>query len=786
MRTCYDPWLMYAGMLALLLAASGWCSGAEFYLSPDGNDEAAGSQAAPWGSIEKANAAAQAGDTVVFLPGEYGGTIAPAQNGEAGARIRYRSAERHAAVLTGGGPERPAIELSSRSHITIEGFRVAPGDGRWLRASACDHIEVGDCYMEKSGGSTPLVITASRHVRLIDNVFTKDRVSGNMCDVLGCTYVVIEGNSFARVGHCPLRLESAKCAVVRANCFHNCWGRNYELVASGKVLVERNIITRALDSAHSADSRAKNSLIDSIIRLNRAFGNRHTPLNSPSYVPQVAGSGRVWEPFRLVNTRVYHNTITDNLGYGWQLAGMNISANVFANNIFFQNDKHGGGVQLDISEGIAQDNQFFNNLFRGRQAGQHTVRYGEQLWTAEEANDRTPVGRGGWTQFAGNINAEPGFMHAQNNDFQLRADSPCIDAGRALTRTMRAGDGRELPVADAGYFYDGFGIEGERGDWIAIGEGDNIARIERIEFNYYQPDIIVLDRDMTWESKAPVSLPWIGEAPDIGAYEHDAQLPTRATIRAKPAYPRPGQEVQFTVAAVGGDAESVEWDFGDSSTSDEVAPTHAYEKPAQYCARARMRYEDGHEDVDVVFLKVAETVDPRAPMLTIDFEDETLEEWGYLFKFYRQRNTGFERVGDGFEGTKCMHLFAERTGSILGCTLAPGEWDIDAYPFIRFAYRIPKGVPVGLYLQAFPAEAYGEGVVIVGGTSSRAAGPYPDLDLCALVDDGAWHEMTIDVRAIREAIEGVNYLRRFRFYTHNNATEGHEFWFDDFAILPGE
>ncbi|MGD8238935.1 MAG: right-handed parallel beta-helix repeat-containing protein [Armatimonadota bacterium] len=785
MRALCDPWVIYAATVAVLLVASGHCLGAQVYLSPEGDDDAAGTRAAPWRSIERANAALGPGDTGIFLPGTYGGTIAPARNGEPEAPIRYRSDTRHGAVLVGSGPDGPAIEFSGRSHVAVEGFRVAPGDGRWLRASGCDHIEVRDCYMEKSGGSTSLVISASRQVRLIDNAFTKDRVSGNMCDVLGCTHVVIEGNSFTRVGHCPLRLESAKCAVVRANCFHNCWGRNYEFVASGRVLVERNIITRALDSAHSADSRAKNSLIDSVIRLNRAFRNWHTPLNSPSYVPVVAASGRVWEPFRLVDTRVYHNTITDNLGYGWQLAGMNISANVFANNIFFRNDKHGGGVQLDISDAIAEDNQFLNNLFCGTQPGQHTVRYGEQLWTAQQANDGTPVRRGGWTQFDGNVDVDPGFVDAANGDFRLREGSDCIDAGHSLTRTIRAGQGRELPVADARYFFDGFGIEGEPGDLIAIGAGDNVARIERIEFNYYQPDIILLDRDMTWEAKAPVSLPWSGRAPDIGAHQRVGPLLCAETVLFRPAYPRPGEAVQFGVVFPG-EVEAITWNFGDSTTAQGAAATHTYQRPGQYCARARLRYRHGHQDVAVAFVKVAAPPDPRAPMLTVDFEDETLLEWGYLFKFYRQRNTGFERVGGGFQGGKCMRLFAEANGSILGCALAPGEWDIDVYPLIRFAYRIPEGVPVGLYLQAFPSEEYGEGGVIVGGTASRAAGSYPDLDMHKLVDDGAWHEATIDARAIREVIKGVKYLRRFRFYTHNNAAQGHEFWFDDFRIVPGE
>ena len=280
----------------------------------------------------------------------------------------------------------------------------------------------------------------------------------------------------------------------------------------------------------------------------------------------------------------------------------------------------------------------------------------------------------------------------------------------------------------------------------------------------------------------PVSLPWDGEAPDMGAYEQGAAA--GAIARAAPAYPRPREDVRFDVSTTGGPVQSVEWHFGDGASAQGPATTHAYEREGQYCARARVRYRDGTEQVDMAFVKVAEPVDPRAPLLTVDFEDETLLEWGYLFKFYRQRNTGFERVGGGYRGGKCMRLFAEPNGSILGCALAPGEWDIDAYPLIRFAYRIPKGVPVGLYVQAFPAEQWGEGAVILGGTAARAAGPYVDLGVCELADDGEWHEATVDVRAIRQAVDGVKYLRRFRFYTHNNGAKGQEFWFDEFAVLP--
>lgn len=759
------------------------CLGAVFYLAPDGDDSGSGGRGSPWRSIDRANAGAGAGDAVVFRPGTYHGTIAPESSGTPDAPIRFRSAARHAAVLAGGGESRLAVDLQHKRNISIEDFRIAPGDGPWMRADECNRLSVTGCYMEKASDATPFVLTRCIHVRLLDNVFRKDRVGGNMCQVVECTYVLIEGNAFARVGHCPLQISMTNNLVVRSNCFHNPWGRNYEFWASGRALVEGNIVTEALDSAHSADSRAKNLLIDGIIRFNRVYGNRHTPLNSLSYVPV---NYHVRDPFRFVNSRVYHNTIADNLGYGWELNGINVSSNVFVNNIFFRNDKYGGAVQIARGDGIAGDNLFLNNVFRGTDGGQRVVRYGDRFLTVDEAN-RNSVVRGHWREFEDNLDVDPGFVDSSNRDFRLRPNSPCIDAGRALTRTRRAGRGREVPVDDGRYFYDGFGIEGEKGDLVAIGKGDRTARVEKVVLNYYQPDLLVLDRAIEWAAGDPVSLPWSGAAPDIGACQRGPGSPGRLIARAEPVRVEPGDEVGFHVDPAGKGIASVLWDFGDGDSMEAGDAVHAYSEPGHYPSRVRVRYADGDEDVDVAFVRVEQPVDPAAPMLVVDFEEETVLDWGYLFKIYRgNRLTGHDFVTGGFEGSRCVRLFAETDGSDLGCSLAPGEWDIDAYPFIRFAYRITEGVPVGLWLQAFPAEAYGEGVVIVGGTSSRDCGPYPDTDSCALLDDGRWHIAELDARTIREHIEEVRHLRRFRFYTHGNAREGQHFWFDEFAILPAE
>ncbi|MDP6775660.1 MAG: PKD domain-containing protein [Candidatus Latescibacteria bacterium] len=245
-----------------------------------------------------------------------------------------------------------------------------------------------------------------------------------------------------------------------------------------------------------------------------------------------------------------------------------------------------------------------------------------------------------WKEFDENLSAEPRFEGPENRDFRLRADSPCIDAGRPLTRTTQEGRGRRVPVYDARYFYDGFGIEGEVGDVVAVGSGDQVARIERVEVNYYQPGILVLDRDLEWDAEAPVSLPWTGHGPDIGAHETSPSAFCRPVALAEPTVPKPGEMVSFRLETPRADVEQIQWDFRDGET------------------------------------------------------------------------------------------------------------------------------------------AHGESV------SHTFRGPYPDTGTYTLLDDDAWHEMTVDVRTVRECLQDVRYLRLFRFYTHRNAEEGQEFWFDEFEVLP--
>ena len=97
-----DRWLR---CIAVCVASCVMQAGAaEYFVAPDGCDQADGSSAKPWRTIQCAADVAKAGDVVTIRGGTYREWVKPAHAGRADAPIVYRAAKGERVVVTGADP----------------------------------------------------------------------------------------------------------------------------------------------------------------------------------------------------------------------------------------------------------------------------------------------------------------------------------------------------------------------------------------------------------------------------------------------------------------------------------------------------------------------------------------------------------------------------------------------------------------------------------------------------------------------------------------------------------
>jgi len=105
-------------------------SGALYYVSTSGSDSSAGSQAAPWRTIQHAATSVKAGDTVNIRSGVYNEAVTPSVSGSAAAgSITFQSYPGETAVIDGTGlkvvnGQSGLFNISNRDYITVSGLEI--------------------------------------------------------------------------------------------------------------------------------------------------------------------------------------------------------------------------------------------------------------------------------------------------------------------------------------------------------------------------------------------------------------------------------------------------------------------------------------------------------------------------------------------------------------------------------------------------------------------------------------------------------------------------------------
>ena len=716
------------------ICLSGVSMAAEYFVSAGGADENAGSREAPWRTLAKANATLAPGDRVTLLDGTHDGIIEPGQSGEPGRPITYRAENPLMAVITGGPAsdgDRTCVRLKDRSHIIVDGLYMLPTARGWMKLDRANNCVIRNCRMENAiGHYSPITCTDCHYNRYEhlecwrSNCIGADgHVGGDMWNNYNVSHCVFDRVHISRAGHRPFGLWFDCPNNVVRRCIFDCrWGRNFEFFSTPRLLVEDCVITNGFDGSGSADGRAKLFIIDSIFRRNVVYRNYYGPMVINAYKYEDLPT------FGMMRSRLYNNTWARNHEYGYEMVDLNqkpdphmVHGNVFQNNIFAFNDPGGDGLALYLVSNIAEDNRFLHNLLYGDKPGCKTVRY-DWAWPAHNRWD-------GLRMTAEEANEiKPGQFAGNIDADPLFADME-VDDYRLSTRSPAIDAGAPLAKTTASGSGRMVAVDDARWFYDGFGIPGEVGDMVFVGAGKtaavvvkadIEANMLTLDRDLAWQQGDAVTVAYNGSAPDLGAYETGA--------------------------------EHQDW----------------YRAP-----------------VIPPNLRVETMETATEPVVVTDFEVDNQEEWHYYWNFSRQRATVTKlETQTAASGRRSMRVEATGDGATLSCDIKPRWWDIDRFPTVRVAYRIPPGVPVGMWVHPFKAAAWGTGQVCVAASPALNPGAAPVLPGKVLLDDDQWHEVELDARAIRQVYPDVRLLQMFRFWTNANGKQGQQFWFDNFRILP--
>jgi len=482
------------------------------------SDSNPGTEVLPWKTITKANQILVAGDTVYIKAGTYTSYVAPRNSGTASNRITYRAYGSDTVTVQNASY---GILLDGKSYITVQGINFYNLDQFMYLQNGSNHNIISYCKFDQGrnmGWNGSIIYGSSSYNWVHHCQFSKygNLASSDYGSVLDIgseesstdisNYNLIENNTLFQGGHHVLGVFG-KYNVIRNNYIHNeIWssGHGYRNVYvngyaanSGWNLFEGNRIGYA-----GPNTQAKNSSGISIDNTHNILRKNLLYYNDGAAISMSATSSYISD---ITYNHIYNNSFMHN---GWD-----------ADNI---PDVMTSAIGFAIYSGswIIKYNAIKNNIYYD-----HYQVYG--TYGGVSLNDQTFAGNwDGDTQgnplYVNGASADP--SNSSLPDLHLQAGSPCKDVGTYLTTiTSATGSGTTFTVADAGYFMDGWGIEGVLGDEIQIVGTSQKARITKVN---YQTNTITVDTSLSWTQNQGVALSYLGSGPDVGALEYGSSYPS--------------------------------------------------------------------------------------------------------------------------------------------------------------------------------------------------------------------------------------------------------------------
>ncbi|MFA4817185.1 MAG: right-handed parallel beta-helix repeat-containing protein [Parcubacteria group bacterium] len=529
---------------------------ATYYVATNGNDSNSGAQSAPFKTIQKAANIMVAGDTVYIRAGTYVERVTPQHSGAAGNYIAFQNygseevwiespnlSATDCAICMGGSPATSHIKFKglkfrntnwaqifingesyAKNNIIFDGVTSNGSMYNYYLVNGVSNVQIinGTMYGNQFGttivtSNNILIDNNEVSYSTIDGIYVTDWGSGHPTDIT-ITNNNVHHNS--RQGILVTQVDRANVAN-NHSYYNGATGIQIEAVSSkgSNNLVKNNIceyngVTYDGETGIWVDDTDNATVENNIVRYNKngiyVTGSENVIVRKN----QIYGNTKYYTLLMYASpqfgvskhTKIIHNVIYNNAGTGGVLRiGASGDSAWSENSRFFNNIVSDNTNTYEVYRNGGTTNQLnYNDYYTGS-----FYAYWSALYMSLNSYQT------GTSQDLNSFNADPKFVDKANLNFNILSDSPCINAGDFLTRTTGSSIGTVIPVADAKYFHDGYGIAGVSGDTIRV--GSNTATITDID---YGANTITVGRSISWNNGDGVSYAYSGSRPDIGAYEY--------------------------------------------------------------------------------------------------------------------------------------------------------------------------------------------------------------------------------------------------------------------------
>ncbi|MFM2089787.1 MAG: hypothetical protein RLZZ127_276 [Planctomycetota bacterium] len=431
-------------LLALLIAVPA----AERFVAPGGDDAAAGSATAPWGTLAVAIGRLQAGDTLWVRGGTYRPTawIDLPRSGTVGALIAIRAWPGETPVVDGQDAIPTwdwdgILNVRNRSYITIEGLTIIRSRWFGIGIASATAVTIRACRTDRTGASG-IYASQSQDIRIEDNEVRR-----------ACQFPLFAANKGTQ--ECISVSSSTRFTIAR----NRVWDRLTDVSMGGEGIDVKG---------SSSDGVVEDNLIHDLVRLGiyiDAYGGTIARIAVRRNTVRACGQGIVVanevDRGETATVQIHDNLADGNLRRGISVAGWEGGGPIrdidIVNNTLVGNGPGSGyeqtGLLIDTVNPRSAGIRARNNLIAGsgrqiRTSGQAFVDIRRNLlWGAAPE-----------TGIAAII-ADPAFVDGDAGDVRLAAGSPAVDAatGATLAATDRLGaartqdgDGNGSAVADLG------------------------------------------------------------------------------------------------------------------------------------------------------------------------------------------------------------------------------------------------------------------------------------------------------------------------------------------------